>query len=113
MQDGVGCTLGVFAEFLGAESDIQGALGGHQGDFLVRDFALNGRLLREAGENLLQAVRIEAAAGHVLGAAEIAAVCQKDFHSGIGKNICGCSACQSSSYDYGVKFFFAHSFLLL
>ena len=96
-----------------SESDVQRALRSHQRNLFVRDFSLDRSFLGKTGDDFLHAVPIETSAGHVLGAAEIAAVCQQNFQPGISKNIRRRCAGQSSSYDYGVKFFFAHSFLLL
>ncbi len=109
-KDGIGRAVRIRTEISGAVADIQRALFCHQRNLFLRDQTLHRSFLCKAGENLLHAVGIETSARHVFGTTVITAVRQKDLHPGVCQNIRSGCARHSASYDYGVKFFFAHSF---
>ena len=63
---------------VGGEVDGEVSVGREHGDALVRDLSLERRLLLEIGKHLAKRVGVDASAGHVLGAGEIAALHDQD-----------------------------------
>ena len=64
----------------------------------------------EIGDDFFQAVAVETSAGHVLGAAVVAALDQEHLQSGSRQDNGGGASGKAAAYDYGVQFFLAHGY---
>ena len=101
-QHGVG-VLALLAELGGGEVDGHLRARVHHGDALVGDFALNGRFGLEVGEDLLEGVGVDAAAGHVLGTGEVAALDDQDGLAGGCGHVSRHAARAARSHDDDVE----------
>ena len=101
-QHGVG-VLALLAELGGGEVDGHLRARVHHGDALVGDLALDGRLGLEVGEDLLEGVGVDAAAGHVLGAGEVAALDDQDGLAGGCGHVSRHAARAARSHDDDVE----------
>ena len=110
-QHGVG-VLALLCQLVAGEVDGHVRARVQKGDALVGDLALQRSLGLEVGEHFLQAVRVDAPAGHVLRAGEVAALDHQHALARRGRRVGRHGACAPRAHDDNVEIGLSHVPLL-